>query len=324
MCRLIIGIIVATLLFCWLPVFAKFSPEITVSVGNEIIDGFTQYELQFVVLSDGYYQAYGNSRLKYPFHNTFAGGVVEIRYQGFALNFGIWGDYKATKDETMEDFDWISSTEDDYIQLAYGVTTPTTVMSYYEANLRYDFKFSKFQLGPFIKYSKYHSEFVMNDLDQIWYIDLETGEELDPPSEFSVPGNVLYYEQDLKLPIIGMNFEVNSLFDRLDLFTSVGISPFTSVEDYDDHVIRQDSLESWNSGEGGNGLLFELGAKVNLFSSAWLTASYAYTDYSIECEFRQHYFDEEIDNWRTVISDGTQVRGVMRKIKASISYVFDL
>jgi len=164
----------------------------------------------------------------------------------------------------------------------------------------------------------------MNDLDQIWYVDLETGEELDPPSEFSVPGYVLYYEQDLKLPIIGINFGVNSLFDRVDLFTSLGISPFTSVEDYDDHVIRQDSLESWNSGEGGNGFLFELGAKVNLFSSAWLKASYAYTDYSIECQFRQRYIDEEIDGWRTVISDGTQVRGLMRKIKASFSYVFDI
>ena len=34
----------------------------------------------------------------------------------------------------------------------------------------------------------------MNDLHQIWYIDMETGEELDPPWDTMITGNVLYYE----------------------------------------------------------------------------------------------------------------------------------
>lgn len=303
---------------------AKFAPEISVYLGNEIIDGFTQYEIKFTILSDGYFQAYGNSRLKFPFNNYFSGGILEVGYGGLSVNVGIWQDYKASMNEKMEDFDWISSTDDDYIQLAYGITTPTTSMNYYELNVRYDFDFSKIKIGPFLKYSKHHLEFIANDLEQYWYVDLETGDEIDPPDFATVPGTVLYYEQDLKLPILGINFEYKSLWNKIDLFTSVGISPFTGVDDYDDHVIRHDSLESRSSGGGGNGFLFEIGSRINVINNFWLSANYSYTDFSIDALTTQRYIDEEMDKWITVIGINSQVRGLMRKMKVTISYLFDI
>ena len=323
MCRIVSGIIVAMMLFCVRPGMAEFSPEIDLAVGNEIIDGFTQYELKFVLVSESNYKAYGNSRLKYPFHNSFSGGELQISEFGLAFNFGYWQDYKASKDETMMDFDWITSTENQYILLAYGETTPNTEIYYYTAGLKYDIKFLGMEFGPFFDYHKYHSEFIMNDLHQLWYIDTETGEDLDPPWDTTIAGNVLYYEQDLKMPIMGINFGVSSLMDRVDIFSKIGFTWFASVDDFDDHVIRTDSLESRNSGDEGEVFLFELSTKVDILESLALIGTFSYLDYNINCQITQRYIDEEIEDWVTATARGAQVRGVMRKFNVSVAYMFN-
>ena len=123
---------------------------------------------------------------------------------------------------------------------------------------------------------------------------------------------------------MGVNIGMKSLLDRIDIYSTIGFTPFAAVEDYDDHVIREDSLESRNSGDEGDAFLFELSTKVNLMESLALIGTFTYTDYSINCLITQRYIDDETEDWVSATARGAQVRGVMRKFNLSIAYFFNL
>ena len=302
----------------------SFGPDLEVSFdfGAQIVDGFTQYELEFLWRTEDNYQVYGHSRLKYPITSYLTGGDIQMSLKGFNAGFGYWGQFRADKSTRMEDFDWLTSSEDEYLPLAYGATKPSPDIYYWQINFGYRFEFSKAWLKPFFKYIKYHSEIIMTDLDQTWYMNPETGQEYDPPQQFQLEGMVLYYEQDLRLPLLGVEFGLAALSEKLEIFTSLGASLLASVDDYDDHVVRADSLKAWNEGNNGNALLMELGGRLNIFGSLWLNLNFGYKDYKIDTAGRQQTWDEETGEFLNAYGIDTEVRGVMRNFKVTISYLF--
>jgi hypothetical protein len=307
--------------------------EVSFDFGTEILDGFTQYELVFLWASEDNSLVYGHSKLVYPITSYLTGGDIRVGLRGFTAGFGYWDQYRADKSTKMEDFDWLTSNEGEYQQLAYGVTTPSPDIYYWQIDFGYKLKFQKVWFKPFFKYIKYHSEFIMTDLDQTWYMDPKTLEEYDPPRQFKLEGQVLYYEQDLRLPLLGMEFGLNALSDKLEVFTSLGATLVASVDDYDDHIVRTDSLEAWNTGNNGNALQMELGARLNVFNSFWLNMDFGYKDYNIDTRGKQRTYllddnDELVyDEFGNLIEQfatgiDTQVSGVMRNFRVTLSYMF--
>jgi hypothetical protein len=316
--------VVLLILLAAMPLQAfSFGPDLEISFdfGTEILDGFTQYELEFLWAAEDYYLVYGHSKLVYPIASYLTGGDIQVGLKGFTAGFGYWGQfcYDSTK---MEDFDWLTSNEGEYLLLAFGATKPSPDMYYWQINFGYKLEFPKVWLRPFFKYIKYHSEFIMTDLDQTWYVNPETLEEYDPPQQFELEGQVLYYEQDLRLPLVGVEFGLTALSKKLEVFTSLGATLVASVDDYDDHIVRADSLEAWNAGSNGNALLMELGGRLNVFSSFWLSMNFGYKDYSIDTEGRQRTWDEETGQYLNAYGIDTQVSGVMRNFRVTLSYIF--
>lgn len=322
--RVVLWFLVAIFLFGGLTVSAQDKPEIKFSAGNQIFTGFTQYELNFLWFTEDYFKAFGHSRLKFPYTVFMAGGSSEISYKNFTAEFGYWGSYHSNKKPNMEDFDWITSNFGEIIQLAYGKSTPYPTLNNYNIGVNYNFRFKNVRMGPYFDYAKYHSEFLAVDLEQTWFYDLEYFIEFEPPVESSVPGQVLYYEQDLTIPMIGLNFDYITNSQKFEVETSIGYTFFASVEDYDDHIIREDSLEAWNSGDGGQGLKIDVVVRWNVFNSLWLSGSFGYQDYNINTTGRQRSINRETEQWETFTGLGTQVRGVMRKFKALVTYYIDL
>ncbi|MBD3218153.1 MAG: hypothetical protein GF310_07745 [candidate division Zixibacteria bacterium] len=296
--------------------------EISTEFGTERREGFTQYQIRFLALDEDDLQIFGNSRLKFPFTSYFSGGSLNAEYAGFSASFGYWQEYRSSKDEVMEDFDWLTSSQNDDIRLAYGTTTPDPEIYYFQIGLGYDFKYRMLEFGPFFEYTKFHSEFTMTDLDQLWFYDLNNGTEYDPPRDTMLEGEVLYYEQDLHLPIFGADVEMAVIPGKVGLKTRFGVSPFASVDDYDNHIVRSDSLEAWNSGDGGTAWLFELGGRFEVFDGLWLKGRFGYSDYSINTTGTQRVISDETGE--PVVASGidSQVRGVMRNFRVSISYLF--
>jgi hypothetical protein len=320
----ICGILFAILLTGYSELQADDNFRLNAEIGSQKISGFTQYSLQFPIYQEGYYEVNGNSRLKYPLSNYLSGGHFSLTYKGWNANFGYWGSFRYSSSKSMQDWDWISSNMGEQIDLAYGTADPHPRMHYYQMGIRYDFKTKLVKFGPFIKYSKYHSEFNVSDLTQFWYVDLENGNELNPPHDTMIAGRVLYYEQDLKIPIFGVNFGVETRSGQFEFFTALGISPFVAVDDYDDHLLREDSLEAWNSGSGGNGFLFEFGSRANLVGNFWLDARFYFEDYKIDTKGTQRTYDFEIESHIRVIGIDTEVKGVMRKFQLTASYFWGI
>ncbi|HEQ97949.1 MAG TPA: hypothetical protein ENO22_01255 [candidate division Zixibacteria bacterium] len=298
--------------------------DVSVEFGSERREGFTQYQIKFLTVEEEDLQIFGNSRLKFPFTSYFSGGYVHAEYMGFCASAGYWQEYRSSKDDRMEDFDWLSSNLGDYIPLAYGRTTPDTDMYYLQFRLEYEFRVKSIEFGPFVDYTKLHSEFMLTDLSQFWYYDLQNGTEYDPPRDTMVEGEVLYYEQDLHMPLFGADFGITAIPEKLKLNTKLGVSPFVSVDDYDDHIIRADSLEAWNSGDGGTSWLFELGAAVGIFDGLWISGEFGYNDYSVNTLGTQRLISDDTGEYVVASGINSQVRGVMRKFRFSISYLFGL
>jgi hypothetical protein len=256
--------------------------NVTAKYGTEALSGFTQYELKFTMYQEDQLLIYGHSRLRFPFTTYFTGGIIGAEYQGFDANFGYWSDYSYDKSLIMEDFDWLTSTTNDFTQLAIGYTMPHPKMHYFHFDVGYNFRIKNLGVRPFFEYTKYHSEFTMDDLTQFWYYNTETGEPIDPPQELFVSGEVLYYEQDLQLPMVGSNFNFSLLNGKLEMFSNLGFSFFSHVKDFDDHLVRDDSLTAENSGSGGSAYLMELGAGFNIFQGLWINAKAGYRQYNID------------------------------------------
>ncbi len=297
--------------------------SMSTNFGNLWFDGFTQYELDFLLDDQGETRIFGHSRLKFPINSYLSGGNLIFDYLGFRASFGFWGEYRSTRDEKMVDVDWLTSDLGDRIDVAFGTTTPFIDMYILEFDIRYNFQVKNFRLGPFFRYSRYHSEFSMYDLDQTWYYDLTNGRELDPPIDTFVDGRVLYYEQDLDLPIFGGDIGFTTDEELYYANLILGYSPLARVEDYDDHVIRQDSLEAWNSGTGGEILFLELGGSINVFETFWLNFNFHYNQYSIKAAGRQRTVDPHTQEVNIATGIPVEVRGVMRKVTTSISYLFN-
>ena len=87
-------------------------------------------------------------------------------------------------------------------------------------------------------------------------------------------------------------------------------------------MVRADSLEAWNSGDGGSAIMLGLGERLNIFGSFWLNMNFSYKDYSIDTKGRQRTWDEESGEYLLATGIDTNVSGVMRNFKVTISYMF--
>ena len=297
------------------------SLDISASFGNEVFSGFTQYELDIPVFSeDGTVQlGTGHSRLKFPYSSYMTGGYVNLEYYGFQLNVGFWGQYRSQVDKYFEDFDWLTSADEDQ-RLAYGRAEPDPELDYWEIEFSYNFRLASLNLRPILAYQRLNAEFYAKNLEQTWYVDLNDGTIFDPPRQSSVPGNVLYYEQNLDLPYLAFGIGYEAFKDRLNLELVLGGTFLASVEDYDDHIIRSDSLEAWNSGDGGTGVLGGLNIDLNVFEAFWAGIDLSYQDYTIDTDGLQRYRDD--DNQVVLANTDTEVRGVIRAVRVTISYFF--
>jgi len=162
----------------------------------------------------------------------------------------------------------------------------------------------------------------MTDLDQTWYYDLNNDLDYDPPQQFELEGQVLYYEQDLKMPMFGADFGLTAIPERFELYSSLGFSMMVSVEDYDDHIVRDDSLDAWNDGDGGKAFFGALGGSVNVYKSFWVNADFSYQEYSVDTDGRQTTWDENTGEFTTIDGLDTHVKGLMRNARVTISYRF--
>jgi hypothetical protein len=299
--------------------------ELTVVIGSDIIDGFTQYELQFLRV-DSLLNLTGetaHSRLRCPFSAYLGGAQVKIEFRDFYGSLAYYKQYNENNSDPMQDWDWVTTADDSQLW-AYGVTDPDPDLRYWQFDVGYEFINGKNKFRPFFRYTFYHSEFLMTGLEQITYYNFDTGEEYESPDTSLVLDSVsvLYYEQDLKIPFFGAEIESSVLGEKTLLSIELAYSPFTAVDDYDNHLIRTDSLEAWNSGDFGTTLHLKIGARINISSSLWINAAFAYEDYIINTEGTQTFIRDDERVRATGVN--TEVRGIMRHFKLSMSYLFNL
>ena len=135
-------LLIIGLLFGLIPVKNVHGSDFTISsqFGSEKRSGFTQYQIRFLFLQEDELEVIGNSRLKFPFDSYFSGGDIIASYAGFSASLGYWKEYRSNNEEIMEDFDWLTTNQGEYINLAYGTTTPNADLYYYYFNLEYDFR----------------------------------------------------------------------------------------------------------------------------------------------------------------------------------------
>jgi hypothetical protein len=297
--------------------------QISTSFGNESFSGFTQYELDIPIISeDGELQiATGHSRLRFPYSSYLTGGTLNFSYYGFGLSIGYWDQYRSQVDKYFEDFDWLTS-GNDYQLLAYGRAEPNPDVTYWKIDFSYSFEFYNLRLRPQFQYHRVNSEFRAAELEQIWYVDLEDGSIYDPPREKDVSGNVLYYEQDLDLPYFALGIGYEVFPDNFGFELVLGGTFLAKVEDYDNHLIRSDSLEAWNSGDFGRGVYGGLNLFVNVFEAFWVGLELAYRDYIIDTDGLQRYLNDEGEF--VLAATDTEVRGLARSLKVTVSYLFGL
>lgn len=313
---------IVALILC-VPAYAGNNVNITAEFGTEALDGSTQYELKFTVPSDTLLE-YGHSRLKYPFTLYLAGATIGAEYRGFDANLGFWSDYTYDKSHIMKDFDWGTTSSNEYIQIAIGHSIPHPRMHYFEFDFGYNFKIKNLGVRPFVRYSYYRSEFTMDSLAQFTYYDFEHHrilDQVDTTYESSAV-SVLYYEQNLHLPMVGTSLDISALSGRLEMSANLGFSYFAYVRDLDRHLIRRDSLQASNSGWGGPAYLLELGGKFNIYQRLWINALAGYRDYEISTGGTQHTVNVQSGESQTVTGIDTQVRGLMRRYRISFTYMF--
>jgi len=317
------------LIISFAPIYAQSGSDLNISAqfGTEALDGFTQYELKFIMSQDDQLTVYGHSRLKFPFTSYFAGGALGAEYHGFDGHFGFWTNYSHDESHIMTDLDWLTTSNNEYIQLAIGKTMIKPKMYFFGADFGYNFHIGRLGIRPFFKYSYYHSEFTMRNLTQYWYYNTDTDEPINPPQVIHISGDVLFYRQNLQLPIIGSSFNFAPLEDRLELFTNLGATFLAAVSDSDQHLIRDDSLTAKNTGDFGLGILAELGARYNIYHGLWINAEFGYSDYRINTNGSQRTVSITPEGEvipQVVNGIDTQVRGLMRRYKITFSYEFPI
>ncbi len=298
----------------WGMIASNVSRNTLIDVGNKkfhLFFGASMHvengDMTYTIQEEGVFK----SELEWPLESiAYMGGIVSVSFlRRFQVNLGAW---KSLSDEAgvMKDSDWFDELSD-WLSLIYGDDKAiygefdaTVDATQVDLNARYDFlRGSNIALGAMLGYSYTKWEWVTGD-----------GYQISPLPNFnvgSVIGAGIIYEQELKVPYLGLALSLppNKSSFGFNMYTLY--SPIAQCDDVDDHLQR--FKESIGKTEG---TAFSLGGDILWkFSNSWsLTGKINYTSYDLEGNQDQVFYGGEDP------PPGTRYDGIDMTVKGNQFY----
>lgn len=279
--------------------------KVTISIGTEIIDGDTTYQIGYPVTMDGVtYEGYFPfSELEWPLDVTMGRMDASVAFNnGLRLNATLKKSM-TDPDDNMEDRDWLTESDPGRLDV-YSESYISDFNSYiFDFNVEYTFgSWDNVSLFAGLGYQYQKFEYKSNLIEQYSPSGL-------PGFDYTGDGSVsIGYEITYHMPYISLGTDIE--FEKgFSMKASLAFSPYVDAEDEDDHFLREFGGRVTRSDMDGTAIMFNLAGKYH-FTPIWFV-ELGLNAINIDVDGRMHqnylWFGEYATN--KVESESTQTSG---------------
>lgn len=282
-------------------------PKYTISIGTEILDGDTTYQIGYPVTMDGVTTEgyFPFSELKWPLD------IILARLDGSVTFSGGWklkGYIKKNitdPDDNMEDSDWITDSNPSRLDIYSESSISSFDATILDLDVEYtfaDLKSVSFYAG--IGYQYQNFDYDAKLIRQYSPSGL-SGYDYVGGGEVGISYGITYHIPYL---LLGTTFNPSENFS---MNASFAFSPYVSAEDQDHHLLREYGGKVTESSMDGTGIIIDISAKYKFLTCWFMELGFHYTKLEVEGRMDQSYVWYGYFASNDVESETTQTSGYL-------------
>ncbi len=290
------------------PVVTKENtPKYTISIGTEILDGDTTYQIGYPVTMNGVRSTgyFPFSELEWPLD------VVMARVDGSVTFSGGWKMNSFIKknltepDENMKDSDWITDSSPNRLDIFSESSISDFDALIFDIDLEYTFgKWKPFSFFGGVGYQYQKFQYESNLIRQYSPSGL-SGYDYTGDGGVSITYDITY-----QMPYIMLGTDVE-LAKNFKLYTKLAFAPWVIAHDKDRHLLRENGGKVTKSDMDGIGILFTLKGKYNFTPNWYAELGVNATRIEVDGSMDQYYVWYGHFATNRVESESTQYSGFL-------------
>ncbi len=284
-------------------------PKYKISIGTEILDGDTTYQIGYPVIysdgsrADGYFPF---SELSFPLDAVMAriGTEIDIN-KDWGLNFTLKKNV-TEPDEDMVDKDWITTSNPSRLDIYSESSISSFSSLIFDLNVEWDFfDGQNYSFFTGVGYTYERFDYTTNLLYQLSPSGL-TG--YDVTYNGTIPS--IEYDATYHIPylLLGTDMNIGDKFSFKGVFKA---SPYAMLFDKDVHLLREYGGKISESDMTGISLGLELAAKYHITEYAWIALGFNVLHIEVEGEQDQKYRAGFVLGEVAAESESTQYSGYL-------------
>jgi len=296
---------IIALLSCFTTTHCAAEANTSLELNLSQFSGASDFQIGGLVqLADGTsgYVHFPLSKLEFPSEMWLLGIGLKAQYPDSQITARISTNV-AESTTTMKDSDW-------GIPDINPSTTPDTLDVYSESKNEGELQMLELRYASIRQLTSVKSTrfFGVGILLQRYHFDVHDGLQVYPSTGAApdpLPGNVLKYDLDIFVPYIFLRLESNASNNGLSWFGELAYSPRTTVEDKDQHLLRNRvSKGSYD----GDAIIYDLG--VMLQTSNMYNLALSYRHIKITSDGKQRVRDNGIYS-HTIYAENNSDHGIL-------------
>lgn len=236
----------------------------TISIGTEILDGDTTYQIGYPVTMDGVtYEGYFPfSELKWPLDVVMGRIEGSATFKGNLKMNAMVKKNLSDPDSNMEDSDWITESNPGQLDIYSESYISDFNAIIFDIDIEYAFaRWEGVSLYAGLGYQYQKFEFKGNLIDQYSPSGLQG-------YDYTGDGGVgIGYEIFYHIPYLSLGTDIE-LDDKFSMTASFAFSPYVKAEDEDDHYLREYGGKVTRSEMDGTAIMVNVAGKYN-FTPVW-------------------------------------------------------
>lgn len=277
----------------------------TISIGTEILDGDTTYQIGYPITMDGVtYEGYFPfSELEWPLDVTMGRIDTSATFSGGIRINATLKKNITDPDDNMEDRDWLTESDPSRLDIYSESYISDFNAIIFDFSVEYIFgTWDKVSLYGGLGYQYQKFEFKGNLIEQYSPSGLSG---YDATGDGSVG---IGYEIVYQMPYLSLGTDIE--FEKgFSMTASLAFSPYVDAEDEDDHFLREFGGRVTRSDMDGTAIMFNLGGKYNFTPIWYMELGFNAVKIDVDGTMNQNYiwFGRYASN--RVESESTQISG---------------
>ncbi len=261
------------------------TPQYTISIGTEILDGDTTYQIGYPVTMGGttYTGYFPFSELEWPLDVTMARLDGSISFSGGWKINGYIKKNLTDPDGNMKDSDWLTDSNPNRLDVFSESYISDFDALIFDVDVEYTFsKWKSISFFGGVGYQYQNFDYDGNLINQYSPSGLSG-------YDFTGDGNVgITYDLSYHMPYILLGADIQ-MAESFILTTSFAFSPYVTARDEDHHLLRENGGKVTKSDMDGTGFMFNVSGKYNFTPRWFVELGFNATKIDVEGTMDQSY-----------------------------------